>query len=388
MQDLLAASFLIMYCIATSSFGIGDSQSTFNVVEFGAVGDGQTDDSPAFLKAWTAFCGAAGDTPTLEIPSGKTFLLQPTTFRGPCKSTSVHVQVAGNIVAPNSTASWKDCNTKCWLCTYDVEGLSMDGSGTIDGRGSIWWSSQALYFHNCNNFQMNGITLINSPKNHITINGCNGVSVANIHIDSPENSPNTDGIDISASTHVNILDSSIKSGDDCIAVNGACSFINVTGVACGPGHGISVGSLGAGGADDRVEEVHVRNCNFTGTQNGARIKTFPGGSGYARKISFEQITLIASRNPIIIDQHYCNGQRGCQGTSGVNVSEVTYSNVQGTSADEQAITLDCSENGCFNIKMDLVKITSTVPGKQTTALCKNAHGTSSSTVPQVPCLSG
>lgn len=75
-------------------------------------------------------------------------------------------------------------------------------------------------------------------------------------------------------------------------------------------------------------------------------------------------------------------------TSGVNVSEVTYSNVQGTSADEQAITLDCSENGCFNIKMDLVKITSTVPGKQTTALCKNAHGTSSSTVPQVPCLSG
>lgn len=46
-----------------------------------------------------------------------------------------------------------------------------------------------------------------------------------------------------------------------------------------------------------------------------------GGSGYARKISFEQITLIASRNPIIIDQHYCNGQRGCQG---VNYAQILY----------------------------------------------------------------
>lgn len=46
----------------------------------------------------------------------------------------------------------------------------------------------------------------------------------------------------------------------------------------------SVGSLGAGGADDRVEEVHVRNCNFTGTQNGARIKTFPVMRSCIRKL--------------------------------------------------------------------------------------------------------
>lgn len=44
-----------------------------------------------------------------------------------------------------------------------------------------------------------------------------------------------------------------------------CMYVN----AC------SVGSLGLDGADDKVEEVHVRNCNFTGTQNGARIKTSP-----------------------------------------------------------------------------------------------------------------
>lgn len=132
---------------------------------------------------------------------------------------------------------------------------------------------QAVYFHNCNNLQVKGITIVNSPKSHISINTCNGVSVSNIHIDSPEDSPNTDGIDISSSTQVNILDSSIKSGkfisslsllyyfylkkklwqiklisqvklwyiyigDDCVAINGGSSEINITGVACGPGHGI------------------------------------------------------------------------------------------------------------------------------------------------------
>ena len=35
----------------------------------------------------------------------------------------------------------------------------------------------------------------------------------------------------------------------------------------------SVGSLGINGAFETVEEVHVRNCTFTQSQNGARIKT-------------------------------------------------------------------------------------------------------------------
>ena len=36
----------------------------------------------------------------------------------------------------------------------------------------------------------------------------------------------------------------------------------------------SIGSLGKNGAFDTVEEVHVRNCTFKGTQNAARIKTW------------------------------------------------------------------------------------------------------------------
>jgi len=38
---------------------------------------------------------------------------------------------------------------------------------------------------------------------------------------------------------------------------------------------ISIGSLGKGNFFEEVEEVHVQNCSFTGSTNGARIKTFP-----------------------------------------------------------------------------------------------------------------
>lgn len=36
----------------------------------------------------------------------------------------------------------------------------------------------------------------------------------------------------------------------------------------------SIGSLGMNGAYDTVEEIHVQDCSFTGTQNGIRIKTW------------------------------------------------------------------------------------------------------------------
>ncbi|KAK4853376.1 hypothetical protein QYF36_008274 [Acer negundo] len=226
-------------------------------------------------------------------------MLQHFRFNGPCKSQNVKVQILGKIVAPASVEDCTDCKSESWLCFYDVHGLIMQGSGTIDGQGSAWW--KAMFLHSCNNFDLREFTIQNSQKLHISINNCNGGSISNIHINSPADSPNTDGIDISYSTNVHIHDSLIKCGDDCIAINGGCSNINITGVACGPGHGISVGSLGDG---DKAEEVHIRNCNFTGTQNGARIKTSQGGLGYARSITFEEILLIESKNPIIIDQNF------------------------------------------------------------------------------------
>ncbi|KAL9338803.1 hypothetical protein Peur_067818 [Populus x canadensis] len=413
-------SFLIL-CMAASSFGIGHGQKVFNVVDFGAIGDGQIDDTNvytlalltcihafAFLSAWQALCGddVAQGTPSLQIPEGKTFLLQPVKFQGPCKSVFVHVQVQGKIIAPNTIEEWNNCQADYWIGFVGVANLNMYGSGLIDGQGSVWWMramqasslnarkiacnppSIALNFEKCDDLQLSGLTHVDSPKGHIGITDCNGVLISNLNIAAPENSPNTDGIDMARSTNVHIQDSMIATGDDCVAINGGCSYINITNIACGPGHGISVGSLGKDGQYDTVEEVHVRNCSFTGTQNAARIKTWQGGSGYARKISYEQITLVASKNPIIIDQYYCDGVNNCRNSStALQVSDVTYSGFQGTSVDEEAIRLDCSDGGCINIVMDNINITSLDPGKTTYAYCEHTSGTSWFTAPNVPCLS-
>ncbi|KAM7490124.1 hypothetical protein LguiA_033045 [Lonicera macranthoides] len=361
MQDALA--IFVRICIASFSL-VGSLAAIFDVTTYGAVGDGKQDDTQAFLKAWKDACSAISESPTLNIPADKTFLLRPVNFKGPCYFSTIHVQVLGNVVAPNYLDAWEGCVKNSWIVFSAVNGLIVDGSGQIDGQGSFWWRQghqtltcgkqpTALHFSKCDNMNLRGLNHINPPRNHISINKCTNVTISNLNISAPKHSPNTDGIDISSSSQVQIHDLNIQTGDDCIAINNGCSYINITSVACGPGHGISslslslssIGSLGGGGTSAIVEEVHIQNCKFTNTQNGCRIKTWP------RKA--------------------------------VQVSNVTYRYVQGSSATKVAINLDCSTNvGCTNITLKDVHIN----GEGLSASCTNAHGTSSDTLPKVPCL--
>ncbi|GLT71721.1 hypothetical protein SLA2020_437190 [Shorea laevis] len=372
---------------------------TYNVMDYGAVGDGKTDDSKAFNKAWAAVCGASQQgRPSLYIPSGKTFLLTPIKFEGPCKS-SVQVQVLGDLVASEDLLSWKGHDPSKWLVFTDIKGFEISGNAKLDGRGSIWWKScpemsgctrpTTLALNGVSDFKLQGLTFINSGRNHISIIGSQGGSVSSIKLIAPDESPNTDGIDISSSSYLQILDSYIGTGDDCIAINADTSFVNITKINCGPGHGISVGSLGKNGETARVEEIHVENCTFNGTQNGARIKTWQGGRGYARKISFQGIKTIGAKNPIIINQYYCDGSCETQNqSSAVQISDVRFVRIQGTSSNEEAIQLHCSQTvGCTNIFLEDIKIESNVGKEPAYSSCTNAHGKVSSSVkPPVNCL--
>ncbi|XP_058203056.1 probable polygalacturonase At3g15720 [Rhododendron vialii] len=399
MHRMALVGLLLIICIA--SFGIEYNLASYNhscvtiydVMHYGAVGDGRKDDSQAFIKAWKATCGASGGSPILKIPDGKTFFLKPLAFEGPCKSSHIQVQISGTLMAPGNRKGWSNCQSNAWLYFSGVNGLSVYGNGQINGQGSCWWKGRGCYrptalrFHQCNNLRLTGLSHKNSARNHISISDCKGVTISRISISAPENSPNTDGIDISMSTHVSIRDSRIGTGDDCVAINTGSSNINITGVSCGPGHGISVGSLGAHGSYSQVEWVRVQGCSFTGTKNGGRVKTWPGGSGYARHIYYENITLNNVKNPIIIDQDYCNGKHNCPDEAkAVQVSDVYFSNWRGTSAGEEAITLDCSSHApCRNIMIEDVDITSSNGGSEVYSICKNAHGRFLQATPAVSC---
>ncbi|XP_055828112.1 probable polygalacturonase At3g15720 isoform X2 [Solanum dulcamara] len=375
--------FLVYLCMVSSVWSA--DIKTFNVINFGAIGDGRTDDLPAFLKAWEAVCQSESSRVILVIPKRKKFLLMPSTFDGPCKPSRMHIQVSGNIIAPNSKSGWDGAASNAWLTFSNINHLTVNGNGVFDGQGHIWWSNPcmndntsqetqckgptALIFRRCDQLRVRGVTITRSARSHIILTACNEVSIANIRIMSPGDSLNTDGIDVSASTNVRIHNSLIATGDDCIAIGGGSSNVSISGITCGPGHGISIGSLGEGGFEV-VEDVNVRNCTIKDTLAGVRIKTWQGGEGYARRIAFEGIIFVAVNNP----------------TAAVALSDITFRGILGTSLMDEVINLSCSETvGCKNILVDRVYISS-VNGNPVHAKCINAHGRYTHTRPAVKCL--
>ncbi|KAF8399418.1 hypothetical protein HHK36_015283 [Tetracentron sinense] len=331
----------------------------FNVFDYGAIGDGRADDTQAFKDAWKATCMSSSSSPTMHIPREKTFLLQPLIFRGPCQSENVHVEINRKIVAPSDPSKWKCDSGNCnqWITFIEVDGLFIEGFGTIDGQGSQWWDHSCGHSkHGClraprgfviahsNNVHLSNLSFKDSPQMHISFERSTGIYASNLTITAPGNSPNTDGIHIKKMCENVFIDhSQIGTGDDCISISDGTSHINISRIICGPGHGISIGSLGKGGQEETVEYVHVSDVEFMGTSNGVRIKTWQGGKGYARNIVFERISSHGATRPIIIDQFYCDHE------------------------------------GCRNH--------STENGEETSSYCQNAYGrVHGEVVPMVPCL--
>lgn len=143
---------------------------------------------------------------------------------------------------------------------------------------------------------------------HISFQKCKRVVTSNLIISAPGDSPNTDGIHITATKNIRILNSVIGTGDDCISIVSGSQDILVSDVTCGPGHGISIGSLGEGESEAHVSDVLVNRATLFRTTNGVRIKTWQGGRGRATNIMFENIDMFDVKNPIIIDQNYCNSK--------------------------------------------------------------------------------
>ncbi|KDP20162.1 hypothetical protein JCGZ_00025 [Jatropha curcas] len=222
---------------------------------------------------------------------------------------------------------------------------------------------------------------------HIVINECQNVKVQSVKISASGESPNTDGIHIGGSTNVNILNSNIGTGDDCVSIGPGTSNLWVQNVACGPGHGISIGSLGKDLQENGVQNVTVTTSTFTGTENGVRIKTWgrPSNS-FARNILFQHVVMNNVQNPIVIDQNYCPDNNNCPGqVSGVKISDVTYQDIHGSSATEVAVKFDCSKKyPCSGIKLEDVKLT--YKNQLAEASCTNAGGTSSGFVQPASCL--
>ena len=199
--------------------------------------------------------------------------------------------------------------------------------------------------------------------------------------------PNTDGIHITRSKDVQVSDCVIKTGDDCMSVEDGTKTLLVTKVVCGPGHGISIGSLGDDNSRAEVSGITVDSAQLYGTTNGVRIKTWQGGSGYAKDITFQNIIMDNVQNPIIIDQNYCDSTTPCKKQeSAVEISNVVFKNIRGTTISKDAITLSCSnEASCSGIVLENINLKMEAGKGDTQSSCQNAKWQKVGTVIPQPC---
>lgn len=374
------------------------SSKVVYVDEFGAKGDGETDDTEAFESAWKEACSSSRTV--FRVSKGKTYLVKPITFSGPCHS-ALTVQVLGKIVAPKDPSVWKGLNSRLWLHFYSVDDLTVEGGGTIDGSGEEWWNKSckinksnpcssaptALTFESINNLRVRDLNVQNSQQMHMTFQKCFAVQAINVTVTSPGHSPNTDGIHVTASKYVVIKHSTIATGDDCISIVSGSVNVRAHNVTCGPGHGISIGSLGEGNSEAEVSNIMVEGAYLHDTTNGLRIKTWQGGSGFARGITFRNIKMENVSNPIIIDQNYCDSKTPCtKQETAVKVSNVLYRNVEGTTPTKEAIKFECSESvGCEGIVLQNIHLMMN-SGNTPTAHCQNVTGTAKGTVFPAACF--
>ncbi|CAA0809428.1 Probable polygalacturonase [Striga hermonthica] len=379
MFGALSFLFALVSLILSFSNGYEIDEDIFNVIDYGATSDGYTDNSKAFLEAWDAACSSLIDSPRVYVPPDGTFLLNPVTFQGPCNALRISF-----VIHLACGMGWMQVNG------YDLQ-ISMDsvwmGSGTSTGRANPGGTSHALKFLGCKDSSVSNLNFINSAQTHILVRGCKTFAIHNVLIQSPGNSPNTDGIHIQSSQQVIISNSTMSCGDDYISIGDHISDIEISRVECGPGHGISIGSLGKRGNYVQVEKIHVADAFLNGTSNGARIKTWQVGRGYVRDIIFKNLRFNHVKNPLIIDQNYCKIRGACkERETGVQISNVIYKDIVGTSSTDIAINLNCSKSvACFVISMESVYLSSAKFGKKVTAYCSNAYGEETDVVPG-PCL--
>uniref|UniRef100_M4DDQ2 Uncharacterized protein n=1 Tax=Brassica campestris TaxID=3711 RepID=M4DDQ2_BRACM len=266
-----------------------------------------------------------------------------------------------------------------WLILEDVNNLSIDGSsaGIIDHNGKIWWQnsckidrSKALTLYNLKNLNVKNLRVRNALQIQISIEKCNNVYVKNVEITAPDYSPNTDGIHITNTQNIRISNSDIGpasfapvTSDDARGLRRlplllslflffsvssffvcAIDMLGLLGVVdpgavADPRLVASVLEIRSGGVfvrwslgDDNskayVSGINVDGAKLSETDNGVRIKTYQ--------------------------------------ESAVQVNNVVYRNISGTSATDVAIMFNCSEkHPCQCIVLENVNI------KGGTASCKN-----------------
>lgn len=241
---------------------------TFNITDFGAVGDGETMNTEAFRKAIAAAHESGGGT--VLVPKG-VFLTGAIHLKS---NINLHVSKGATILFSQDPQDYLPVvftrfegielmNYSPFIYAYKKKNIAITGQGILDGNADKdhWWpwtgSKDAgwekgdptdeadlkllqkmnrkqvpprerifgrghylrpnfIQFYDCNTVLVKGVTIHNSPMWIIHPVLSENVIIKDVHIDS--HGPNNDGIDVESSKNVLITNSYFDTGDDCIAI--------------------------------------------------------------------------------------------------------------------------------------------------------------------------
>ncbi|KAL0449795.1 UNVERIFIED_CONTAM: Polygalacturonase [Sesamum latifolium] len=332
----------------------------YDVRKYGA--NSGADISQALLKAWKEAIVSVVPSKIL-IPQG-TFTVSQVKLEGPNKAP-IELEVQATLKAFPDPNQLPDKKAE-WITVNYVNYFTLSGGGVFDGQGQVAWKMNDchknkkcpklpynLSFNFINNSIIHDVTTKDSKNFHLNCISSHNVTFRHFIISAPDESPNTDGIHLGRSTGIKIIDSVIRTGDDCVSIGDDTKEVHIENVTCGPGHGISIGSLGGYATEKDVEGIYVKNCTFVGTGNGVRVKTWPTTPAQLSitNLNFEDLIMDNVSNPIIIDQEYCPHNL-CKKDrpSFIKISKVNLKNIRGTTNSEEAVTLLCSKlKPCENV---------------------------------------
>ncbi|PPD74186.1 hypothetical protein GOBAR_DD28886 [Gossypium barbadense] len=252
------------------------------------------------MSWWVKFRTFRGDNRIEEFYTFPSNLNSTTTLNDPCKA-SIELQVEGIVKAPTDPSAFKKPK---WIAFNRIENFKLSGGGVFDSQGTTAYKREGCEKHDyCDSLPIVSITTKDNKQFHVNVLGCKNVTFKHLTVSAPGESPNTDEIHIGRSDGVNVLNTEIKTGDDCVSIGDGSKNLVMNGVTCGPGHSINIGSLGLFKNEEPVDGVTVKNCTLTNTSNGVRIKSWPGAEpDTCSNIHFEDITVTNVSSPIIIDQ--------------------------------------------------------------------------------------
>ena len=283
--------------------------------------------------------------------SANAFIIQPITLpAGVTMLVDPEITILGSIKYADYA-----CDTSAGWCTpliavapnaYPSPGSGIMGLGIIDGRGGVtltdkgesWWATgqdarpRLIYLSShttgasSDNFTAYQITLQNSPKFHLSGVG-NDLTVWDIKIKAPPDSPNTDGIDPSGSSNITITKSYISDGDDWIspkADSGHIANVTIDNDYTYSGHGISIGSETNAGLNNMYVHDIVIDNGFGGTSfDSLRIKSGASEGGEVYDVLYQNICINNGGDTIVIDPYYTSAT----GTLYPNFHDITFSNI-------------------------------------------------------------